>query len=114
MNKEDRHSHLLPIKLWVLYCFPWCHHMAQGILVKPGKNLLVIFYASTKESPHKVVLNKITPTEFEASISFGLAKMKLLTRIYNWRISCPRMKIFLALADITACFASFSKPLSSH
>jgi hypothetical protein len=30
--------------------------------------------------------------------------MNLLIRIYNWRISYPRMKIFLALADITAYF----------
>jgi hypothetical protein len=38
MNKEDRHSHLLPVKLWVLYFSPLCHHTAQGILIKPGKN----------------------------------------------------------------------------
>ena len=55
---------------------------------------------------HYTVLNKITPTELEASIDFGLAKMKLLIRIYNLRISYPQMKIFLALADITACFRS--------
>jgi len=50
------------------------------------------------------VLNEITPTELKANIDFGLAKMKLLIGIYNWRISYPQMKIFLALADITACF----------
>jgi hypothetical protein len=50
------------------------------------------------------VLKEITPTEFEASIDVGLAKMKLLTRIYIWRISNLQMKIILALADITACF----------
>ncbi len=75
MNKEDRHSHLPPVKLWVHYFSPRCHHTAQGILVKPGKNPQVIFDASTKRSPHKVVLNKITPTEFEASVDFGPAKM---------------------------------------
>jgi hypothetical protein len=96
MNKEDRHSHLLPIKHWVLYFSPWCCKMAQGILVEPGKNPQVIFDASSKESPHKVVLNEITPIEFEAIIDFGLAKMKLHTRIYNWRISYLWMKIFLA------------------
>jgi hypothetical protein len=104
MNKEDRHSHLLPIKLWVLYFSPWCCHTAQGILIKPGKNPRVIFDASTKGSPHEVMLNKYTPTEFEANIDFGKAKMNLLIRIYSWRISYPRMKIFLALADITVCF----------
>ena len=81
MNKENRHSHLLPVKLWVLYFSPWCRHTTQGILVKPGKNPRVIVDASTKGSPHEVVLNEITPTELEANIDFGLAKMKLLIRI---------------------------------
>jgi hypothetical protein len=74
MNKEDRHSHLLPIKLWVLYFSPWCRHTSQGILVKPRKNSRVIFDASMKGSPHKVVLNEYTPTEFESNINFGNSK----------------------------------------
>ncbi len=57
MNKEDRPSHLLSVKLGVLYFSPGCHHTTQGILVKPGKNLRMIFDASTKKSPHKVMLN---------------------------------------------------------
>jgi hypothetical protein len=104
MNKEDRHSHLLPIKLWVLHFSPWCRHMAQGMQVKPGKKPRVIFDASTKGDTHEVVLNKITTTKFEANITFGLAKLKLLQGIYNWRISHPDSKIYLVLADITACF----------
>ena len=104
MNKEEKHSHLLPVKLWVLHFSPWCRHTPQGIQIKLGKNPRVIFDASTKGSPHKIVLNEYTPTEFEADIDFGNAKMNLLIRIYNWRISYPQMKIFLALADITACF----------
>jgi hypothetical protein len=104
MNKEDRHSHLLPVKLSVLHFSPWCRHTAQGMQIKPGKNPRVIFDASTKSHPHKIVLNDMTTTEFEASITFGAAKLKLLQRIYNWRISDPNSKIFLALADITACF----------
>jgi hypothetical protein len=72
--------------------------------VKPGKNPCIIFDASTKSHPHKVVLNEITTTEYEANITFGLAKLKLLQRIYNWRVSHPNSRIYLALADITACF----------
>jgi hypothetical protein len=78
MNKEDRHGHLLPVKLWVLHFSPHCHHMVQGMQVKPGKNPRIIFDASTKSYPHEVVLNKITTTKFEANITFGLAKLKLL------------------------------------
>jgi hypothetical protein len=104
MNKEDRHSHLLPVKLWVLHFSHWCHHTAQGMLVKPGKNPRVIFDASTKTYPHEVVLNDVTTTKFKANITFGAAKLKLLQRIYNWRVSHPTSKIYLALADITVCF----------
>ncbi len=104
MNKEDRHSHLLPMKLWVLHFSPHCRHMAQGMQVKPGKNPRIIFDASTKSHPHEVVLNKITTTEFKANITFGLAKLKLLQRIYNWRVSHQASKVYLAPTDITACF----------
>ncbi len=104
MNKEDRHSHLLQVKLWVLHFSPWCCHIAQGMLIKPGKNPCIIFDALTKGHPHKVVLNDVATTEFEANITFGAAKLELLQRIYNWRVSHPKSKIYLALADITACF----------
>jgi hypothetical protein len=64
MNNEEKHSHLLPMKLWVLHFLPWCCHTAQGILIKPGNNPQVIVDAFTKGSPHEVVLNEFTPTEF--------------------------------------------------
>ena len=105
MNKEDRHSHVLPVKLWVLHFSPLCRHTSQGMLIKPGKNPRVIFDASTKSHPHEVVLNDVTATEFEANITFGAAKLKLLQRIYNLRVSHPKRKIFLALADICTCFS---------
>jgi hypothetical protein len=101
MNKEDKHSHL-PVKLWVLHFSPYCHHTAQGMLVKPSKNPRVIFDASKKGDPHEVVLNEIMTREFEANIAFDLAKLKLLQGIYNWRVSQPKSIIYLALADICA------------
>jgi hypothetical protein len=103
MNKEDRHSRLLPAKLWVLHFLPWCPHTAQGILIQPGKNPCVIFDALSKGDPHKVVLNNMKITEFEANITFGTAKLILLRWIYNWSISHPNSKIYLTLTDITAC-----------
>jgi hypothetical protein len=76
MNKEEKNSHLLPVKLWVLHFPPWCRHTAQGISIKPGKNPGIIFNVSAKVSPHKVVLNKFTPTKLEANIDFGYVKKK--------------------------------------
>jgi hypothetical protein len=57
-----------------------------------------------KGDPHEVVLNEIMTTEFETNITFGLANMKSLQRIYNWRVSHPKSILYLALADICACF----------
>jgi hypothetical protein len=73
-------------------------------LINPGKNPQVNFNTSTKGSPHKVVLNEFTPIKFEANINVRYAKKNPLARIYNWRVSHPQMKTFLALADVTACF----------
>jgi hypothetical protein len=89
MDKEDRHSHVLPVKLWVIHFSPWCCHTAQGMMIKPGKNPSVIFDASTKSHPHEVVFNDVTTTEFEANITFGAAKLRLLQNIYNLRVSHP-------------------------
>jgi hypothetical protein len=46
----------------------------------------------------------VTTTEFEANTTFGAVELKLLQRIYNLRVSHLKRKIFLALADICACF----------
>ena len=104
MNKEEKNSHLIPVKLWALLCSPYARSTAQGMQIKPGKNPRIIWDGSTKTSPDQIVLNKQTSTEFEAIVDFGTAKMKLLTSIYNWRISFPKETIYVALADITACF----------
>jgi len=104
MNKEDRHSHLLPVKLWILHFSPWCRHTAQGMQIKPGKNPCMIIDASTKSHPHEIILHYMTTTEFEAIITFGASKLKLLRRIYNLRITNPNSKIYIALGDVTACF----------
>jgi hypothetical protein len=55
-------------------------------------------------TPDEIVLNDVTNRDDEAEIDFGKAKLNLLINIYNWRISYPKEVIYLALADITACF----------
>ena len=103
MNKEEKNSHVLPFRSWVVHFSPYCRATPQGIREKYGK-FRVIFDSSTQFTPDEVVLNHVTPTDQEAPIDFGTAKRKLLTNIYNWRVSFPEEVIYLALADITACF----------
>ena len=38
MNKEERNSHLIPVKLWVLLCSPYARSTSQGMQIKPNKN----------------------------------------------------------------------------
>ncbi len=104
MNKEEHNSHLIALKLWVLHCSPFCRSTAQGIQIKPGKNPRIISDSSTKTRALQWVLNEMTPIKNKSGIDFGMAKMKFLTSIYNWRISYPGMTIYIALADIMACF----------
>ena len=103
MNKEEKNSHVLPFKHWVVHFSPYCCATPQGICEKYGK-FRVIFDSPTQTSPDKIVLNQVTLTDHEATINFGTAKTKLLTNIYNWCISFPDEVIYLALADITVCF----------
>jgi hypothetical protein len=86
MNKEEKNSHLIALKLWVLYCSPWCRSTSQGIQIKPGHNPRIIWDGSMKTWALQWVLNEMTPTENEAMIDLGKAKMKLLVSIYNWSL----------------------------
>ncbi len=104
MNKEERNSHLIALKLWVLHCSPFCRSTTQGIQIKLGKNPRILWDGSTKMWALQWVLNEMTPIDNEAGIDFGRANMKFLTSIYNWRISYPDKTIYIALANIMACF----------
>jgi len=103
MNKEEKNSHVLPFRSWVIYFSPFLRCTPQGMREKNGK-YPIIFNSSTQTWMNKVVLNHVTMTEWEANIDFGKSKVNFLINIYNWRVSFPREIIYVALADITACF----------
>jgi hypothetical protein len=103
MNKEEINSHVLPFRQWLVHFSPYCHATPQGIQEKYGKHR-VIFDSSMQTMPDEVVLNHKTSTNNKAITDFGKAKTHLLANIYNWHISYPNETIYLALANITACF----------
>jgi hypothetical protein len=103
MNKEEKNSYVLPLKCWLVYFSPWCCVTPQGIQEKFNK-FRVIFDLSMQTSPDEIVLNHKTSMDGKAVINFGQAKIRLLINIYNWCVSYRDKIIYLALADITACF----------
>ena len=70
MNKEDWYSHVVPIHQDIVKLSPFCWHTTQTLVTKPGKNPHICWDVSTKCGPSKVILKKVTPTEFEAIITF--------------------------------------------
>ena len=50
------------------------------------------------------VLNEVVPMEDEAEITFGTTEQEFLVWVYNLCISFPTVELFLALADVKACF----------
>ncbi len=83
MNKEEKNSHILPLRYSTVHFSPWLRVTPQGIRKKYNK-FRVIFNSSTQTSPDKAVLNHITTTDLEANINFGQAKTNLFINIYNW------------------------------
>jgi hypothetical protein len=98
-----KNSYAIALWSWTVLFSPYLCTTPQGMHKKYGK-FRVIFDSSTPTIPNKVVLNHIMTTELKAIINFSQAKMKLFTNIYNWQVSFHNEKIFLMLADITACF----------
>jgi hypothetical protein len=49
-------------------------------------------------------MNQVTPITHEATITFGHVKTQLYIDIYNTRITYPTFIIFLAMANVKACF----------
>ena len=49
-------------------------------------------------------MNQITLTAHESPITFGRIKTQVLIDIYNMRITYPTQTIWIALADVKACF----------
>jgi hypothetical protein len=103
MNKEDSHSHIIPLHNYLCRFGPSCQHIPQGMNLRKGKRRL-ISDGSTKLHPKEIVVNEMTSIENEPRITFGETKNKVLSYLWNLRISYPNEDILCAVADIKVCF----------
>jgi hypothetical protein len=104
MNKEDHHSHWVPMDPILCKVLPYLHHTTQSLVIKEGKNNQIVWDGLTVLKPTDIVMNDITPVAKESRITFGQVKMQIFIDIYNMQISYPNKRILIALADIKACF----------
>jgi hypothetical protein len=104
MNKEDRHSHLVPMYPLLCKLSPYLPHTMQSIVIKDGKNNHIVWDGLTVTQPTDIVMNQVTPVAQKAPVTFGHVKSQIYTDIYNTRISYPSAMILFGLADVKACF----------
>ena len=100
MNKEDKHSHIVTLHDWACTLGPNFRHSSQGIVDTKRQ----IWDSSTIRHQSDQVLNDQTPIDEDAEVTFGTAKYDFYWLIYNLRVSYPDTSIYLALADVKACF----------
>ena len=79
-------------------------HTPQGLVTKEGSNPRAVWDGTTKSDADDVVLNEVTPVDHEPEVTFGKAKIFFYQYLYSLRVSFPEEVIYLALADIRACF----------
>jgi hypothetical protein len=103
MNKEEKHSHTIPVNGYFCRFSPSCQHIPQGLNQRKGKKRL-ISDGSTKMQADDIVLNEMCSIDGEPPITFGQTKMKVLKHIWNTCISYPDEDILMAVADVKACF----------
>mmetsp|Transcript_11166 Transcript_11166/g.22210 ORF Transcript_11166/g.22210 Transcript_11166/m.22210 type:complete len:103 (+) Transcript_11166:153-461(+) len=89
MNKEDRLSHVIAVDEDLAYFSPYCRHTSQGAVDKPNKSFRIVWDGSTKQRFDDVMLNDVTPTDKEATITFGQTERLFDRDLYNLRVSYP-------------------------
>lgn len=104
MNREDRKDHVLTFPAWLAKWIPDLMTIAQGFIMKFGKNDRLVFDASFILSLLSRPFNHRIDMDDEPEIIFGGAWQKFLTWIYNLRISYPDLEIYLFDDDVTAAF----------
>ncbi len=104
MNKEERNRHILPMDKSLCLVSPYCRHTMQTMVLKEGKNPRLCWDGTTHYLPSDIVMNHETPTDRKAPITFGRTKHRFLQDIWDARVMNPDKMIWLATADVNACF----------
>ena len=104
LNKEDKHSFVIPIDEDLAFLSPYCRHTPQGAIDKLGKSFRIVWDGSTKSKHDDEVMNEVTPTDNEPQVTYGNVEKLFNQDLYELRASYPHETIYLAFADVTSCY----------
>ena len=106
MNKEERNNFVIPLPSWLWRFIPHLFFTPQHILEKLNKKDRQIFDAAYRHCPECIPINMMTPDakKTELRCEFGDVKLRVLIRIWNLRITYPKLDIALHANDVKSCF----------
>ena len=112
MNKEERNNSVIPLSAWLWRFIPHLFCTPQHILEKEGKKDRQIFDAKYRHHTEPIAVNMMTttPEGTEIPCKFGNVLIRLLTRIWNLRITYPLKDIILHANNVK----SFFRQLKHH
>jgi hypothetical protein len=104
--KDCKRGHALAFDIRLLPFIYHAHLTPQGIIniLNAWKAMRLVCDSSFRCNLHSMAINDWTDTANEPDLEFPGCLKKLLTWIWNLRISYPHSKIFLGDNDITAAF----------
>lgn len=105
MNKEERNKFVIPLPMWMWRFIPHLHFTPHHYLLKNDKARM-IFDAKYRHDAMAIAINMMTSdaSETELECQFGRAKLQLLIRVWNLRITYPYHDIVLHANDVKSCF----------
>lgn len=104
--KEYRNNYAVPLPSWVARFLRHVFFTPIHILDKPGRAPRLVFDALKRHHPTSQSVNNMTSTHLgcEMECAYGDVLLRLLTRIWNLRITYPNQDIVLHCNDVKSCF----------
>ena len=104
--KEYRNNYAVPLPSWVARFLRHVFFTPIHILDKPGRAPRLVFDALKRHEPTSQSVNNMTSTHSgcEMDCAYGDVLLRLLTRIWNLRITYPDQDIVLHCNDVKSCF----------
>ena len=105
MVKEERNNYVIPLHSYLFRYVPHLMLTPQHMLVKNGK-ARQIADLSFRHDEDSISVNMLTSSaaDTELRCEFGDVLTRLLTRIWNLRITYPTTDIVITANDIKGCF----------
>ena len=104
LAKEDAHQYIMVFRSWLARFIPNLHRNPMGMVTRPGKDDRLTIDPSNRISPTSVPINSLTDIRNEPPITYALAFVLFLIRLYNLRVTYLRQELLQMTDDASGAF----------